>query len=208
MLEEGDVMTEYEMYDKLQNHLQFSKELHYINTTGKYILSQLEINKNIKKNRIHYVFDGNMESLYNTIVDITNIKRFNKLRLYFCLQYYLDELLFSEVKTLNSFQVEDYEYPLCDVYFNQNGWCPLSNEDIIQSEESCNFKPNPSTLETDEMKYIKYFFWRYNKYIQTLIEYLAGKTDNKYQYVKTKLKRILNRIQLKITNADVILLKL
>ena len=108
---------------KIDNHIKISILLHNINLKGKLIRSIIEDKKHIRiKTSGAYVFLLDIDTIYNVLVDVTNTKRFNKLRLFFCMQYYLDELLFKEVKNIDCFYIEDESYKLTDLYFNQSQW--------------------------------------------------------------------------------------
>ena len=77
-------MNTFIEYDKINEHMKMSKALHYLNIKGKIILNKLENTKHIRKKKSgSFVFTDDVGSVYNIIVEITNIKRFNKLRLIF-----------------------------------------------------------------------------------------------------------------------------
>ena len=193
-------MNTFIEYDKINEHMKMSKALHYLNIKGKIILNKLENTKHIRKKKSgSFVFTDDVGSVYNIIVEITNIKRFNKLRLYFCMQYYMDELLFKEVKSLNGFQIEDDEYTLADMYFNQNLWNPLCEDDV----ETYNFKNAEKDFSSDEAQFLKFYFNEYAEYISNIKTYLEkfGHID----YIKNKLTRIFNRISNKITLVNTII---
>jgi hypothetical protein len=129
-----DVFNEYELIDK---HINFSSELHLLNITGKYLIREVEKKKHIRQKKSgNYVFAQDVQSVMNVIIDITNTKRFNKLRLYFCIQYYLDELMFKFIKNLDNFYIEDECYKLTDLYFNQTTSNTVTIDDLPQIKQS------------------------------------------------------------------------
>ena len=76
-------MNTFIEYDKINEHMKMSKALHYLNIKGKIILNKLENTKHIRKKKSGSFVFKVVGSVYNIIVEITNIKRFNKLRLIF-----------------------------------------------------------------------------------------------------------------------------
>ena len=183
-------------YDKINDHLQISKDLHRINMKGKCILHQLE-KKNIRIKRTGtFVFNTEIGIVYNAIVDITNIKRFNKLRLFFCIQYYLDELLYRQVRNLDHFTIEDDEYKLPDIYFNQNLWNPIDENDL----SIYNFAGNEKQFLDEEIKFIKLYFKEYTFFLDDIKARLNN--VNGIESIKFKLTRIFNRILRKLEKID------
>ena len=179
-------------YDKIAKHLQFSKTLHVLNEKGKGILKALDERKKIRKKRSgNYVFSTDLGFIYNIILDITNVRRFNKLRLFFCLQHYLDELLFKEVKVLESFCVEDEEYAISTIYFNQDKWYSIDQDDIQIYDFEEKYDINLS-----ELTYLRLYFDEYDTFIADIKGHLASL--NNIDYIKSKLSRIFTRIINKI----------
>ena len=111
----------------------------------------------------------------------------------------MDELLFKEVKSLDGFQIEDDEYTLADMYFNQNLWNPLCEDDV----ETYNFKNAEKDFSSDEAQFLKFYFNEYAEYISNIKTYLEkfGHID----YIKNKLTRIFNQISNKITFVNTII---
>lgn len=195
-----DILSEYESINK---HLGISKNMQYLNMKGKFILNKLEKTKYIRKKRSGTcVFLEEVGMIHTAIVKITNVNRFNKLRLYFCMQYYLDELLYKEVKTLENFHIEDDEYSLPDIYFNQELWNPLNEDEVpIYS-----FKSSEKYFDIDELIFLKFYFREYKDFLYDIKEYVEciKSTSN----LRSKLIRIFNRVLTKISDIDEYLDKL
>lgn len=185
-------MNIYNEYEVLEKHIHLSKELDILNHLGKRIIKEIEQKKHIRQKKSGaYVFTIEITTIYNLLCDVTNIKKFNKLRLFFCMQYYLDELLFDEIKTLESFQIEDDSYKLTDLYFNQSTW------NKIDEEENLNIS-NDKFLNSDEAVLIRTYEFRYKSYLDRLNNYLEHR--NQTNYIRKKISRITNRINIKFSN--------
>jgi curved DNA-binding protein CbpA len=189
-------MNIYNEYEVLEKHIQLSKELDLLNHLGKRIIKEIEHKKHIRQKKSGaYVFIIEINTIYNLLSDVTNIKKFNKLRLFFCMQYYLDELLFDEIKTLESFQIEDESYRLTDLYFNQSSWNKIDNTENI--EEALNIT-NDKFLNSDEAMLIRNYELRYKSFLDKLNIYLEHR--NQTNYIRKKISRITNRINTKFSN--------
>lgn len=192
-------MDIYNEYNKIDNHIKISILLHNINLKGKLIRSIIEDKKHIRiKTSGAYVFLLDIDTIYNVLVDVTNTKRFNKLRLFFCMQYYLDELLFKEVKNIDCFYIEDESYKLTDLYFNQSQWIS-SNLEIIELSDD-------KFLNTIEANYLQSYIVEYLDFITNVLIYIE-KLENT-NYIKRKLKNIFNRIKNKLSLMNDVLLKI
>jgi len=127
---ENDInpFDEYSEYSKIESHLDFSRQLFLIDKKGKNILIQLELKKFERKKRNGgFIFKPDIDKVYTNLINILNVKKYRP-RLYYTLQFYMDELLFNEVPKFNKFFIEDSEYDLTKVYFDQEAW--ISNQDI------------------------------------------------------------------------------
>ena len=189
-------MNIYNEYEVLEKHIQLSKELDLLNHLGKRIIKDIEHKKHIRQKKSGvYVFTIEINTIYNLLSDVTNIKKFNKLRLFFCMQYYLDELLFDEIKTLESFQIEDESYNLTDLYFNQSSWNKIDDTENI--EETLNITSD-KFLNSDEAMLIRDYELRYKSFLDKLNIYLEHR--NQTNYIRKKISRITNRINNKFTH--------
>jgi hypothetical protein len=193
-----DVFNEYEIIDK---HINFSSELHLLNITGKHLIREVEKKKHIRQKKSgNYVFAQDVQSIMNVIIDITNTKRFNKLRLYFCIQYYLDELMFKFIKNLDNFYIEDECYKLTDLYFNQTTWNTITIDDIPQIKLS-----DDKFINADEALIFQSYFNQYTYFLDIIIKYIERLQE--VDYIRRKFKNICNRIKNKITNINQIIQK-
>lgn len=111
-------MHDYNEYEKIEQHMFYARRLNAINSTGKRILQQMDEKKRMpgRKKLLEYVFA--ISQMIETIVKPHVLCN----NLYSSLIFYMDELLFFEVRNLNSFVVEDDNYPLSYIYFNTSDW--------------------------------------------------------------------------------------
>ena len=107
------------------------------------------------------------------------------------MQYYLDELLFDEIKTLESFQIEDESYKLTDLYFNQSSWNKIDDTEILNIT-------NDKFLNSDEAMLIRDYELRYKSFLDKLNSYLEHR--NQTNYIRKKISRITNRINTKFSH--------
>lgn len=178
---------EYSEYSKIENHIEFSKQLFLIDKKGKNILLQLELRKFERKKRTGgCVFKNDIAKVYTNLVHILNVKKFSH-RLYYTLQFYMDELLFSEVDKCNKFFIEDSEYELTGIYFNQSQW--IQNQDI--QEYQLDFG---SELNINESMYLICFLREFETLLFLIEEYII---DLKYRRLHKILLKTLTRIRYK-----------
>lgn len=111
-------MEDYNEYEMIERHIEYSRLLTIINLRGKLIIQQLEKQKNINGRK---KLLGNVYDVYNSIANIIKPRSLCN-NLFSSLVYFLDELLFTEVVGRNRFIIEDDEYPLYYVYFNTDEW--------------------------------------------------------------------------------------
>lgn len=193
-------METYIEYEFLDKHIQYSKELYILDKRGRHILDQLERKKLMRRKRSgDLLFCSDVKFTYDTLTDITNTKQFS-LRLYFCLQHYLDELVFSQVKNITKFIIEDDEYKLTDLYFNQSAW--NENEEI----QTYDFYENNKHLNSEEAMYINLYLFDFEEYINKLFNFISALKNS--GYIGVKLKEILNRFTFKIETVKTRMLKI
>jgi hypothetical protein len=186
-------MDTYAEYEKINKHIDLSKEMHFLNMKGKCIVSKLENTKQIRKKKSgNFVIYQDVDNIYNIIVDLTNIKRFNTFRLFFCVQYYLDELLFKEINTLESFEIEDDTFKLSDMYFNQSTLFPLNEYDI----EIIPFDEKEKNFNVEEAIFLRDFFKEHQSFIKKVNLHIDSIQD--IDTIKLNLKKVFNRINQKI----------
>lgn len=120
----------YTDYVKIESHIEISKNLFLIDKRGKHILSELDAKKCTNRRRNNTpIFDDEIAIIYNNLTDVLNIRRFST-RLYSILLNLLDQLLFHEITEYDAFFIEDKQFELTQLYFDQTCWIP--NQDIQQ----------------------------------------------------------------------------
>lgn len=190
-------MEIYREYEIIDEHVKLSSMLHLLNIEGKQLIREIETRKHIRQKRSgNYVFSPEVQTILNSIIDVTNTKRFNKLRLYFCIQYYLDELLFKSVRNLDSFHIEDDCYKLTDLYFNQSTWNNMTIDDLCKRTISVE-----KFLTYDDALVIQAYFRKYIEFLENVNESLATKKD--IEYIKRQWRKIMNKVKGKFTSSNV-----
>jgi len=181
-------IKEYDDYSKIEKHIKISELLFIIDKKGKYLLSQIKDKKYVKKKKSgNVILNDNMTKIYNIFVSILNIRKFIP-RLYFTLQYYLDELLLEEHKDINTFFIEDNEYELTKLYFNQIAW--ILDQDIqeYQLDIGVDFNIN-------ESMFIVCFLREYEDVLLFIENYIIEIKMNK---IKQKLLNTIIKIKKKL----------
>jgi hypothetical protein len=187
-------MNTYSEYNIIEKHIELSRELYSLNLIGKSIIKNIELSKHLRIKRSgNYDFSPGILIVYNAIIDMTNIKRFNKLRLYFCIQYYLDELLFKGIETLDNFYIEDECYKLTDLYFNQSLWNNDIDMNILMSSDN-------KIFNAEDIIVLKSYINRYIQFQETVMDYIN--TFDDIDYIKRKMMIIFNKMKLKILVVD------
>lgn len=183
------IFEECSEYSKIENHLSFSKTIYLIKQKGKNILENFKKHKYEKKNRRGAsLFIGDVSTIY---INLTNIvhKTNNTLNLFFCLKYYLDELMFGEIKNLTTFTIEDQNYDLTKVYYHASEW--------IQDQDTQSFEfYDEMEVNINEAMYLVCYLKEFEDLFLQIEEYL--KTFKDTYTIKKKLIRITNRLRLKL----------
>lgn len=181
-------MDKYDSYSQIETHMRFAKDIFGIDSFGKYILDQLNEKKSIRKTKFgRSIFNKSIEQIYNVIVDIVNIHRF-KLRLYFVLQYYMDELMFREIKHGDTFYIGDESYQLTQLYLAGSLWV------VDYNPPNFILSPGPNLNERD-INNIVLFLRKYEDVLYNIKNYIRDKDDR--DVIKKKLYRVINRIRTK-----------
>lgn len=113
MLHANKTMDVYREYSNVERHIEYAKQLSYLNSQGRQLIQEIECQKPYKNKQ----FLGAVHTVYHFLQTLLKPSP-----LYSCMIYYLDELLFYEVSSRDSFIIEDDEYPLSYVYFNTSAW--------------------------------------------------------------------------------------
>lgn len=186
-IEDINPFGEYSEYTKIENHIEFSRQLFLIDKKGKNILLEMELKKYERKKRTGgCVFKSEADKVYTNLVHILNVKKFSH-RLYFTLQFYMDELLFKEVDTCTKFYIEDSEYELTNIYFDQLSWITNSDIQEYQLEIGTEFNLN-------EAMYLTCFLRDFETLLFDIEEYIS---DLKNCRLKKILLNTLSRIRYK-----------
>jgi hypothetical protein len=107
-------------YSKIENHIMLSKSIYELDMKGRHIINEFNLKKSIgKKRNGSFIFNESMTIIYNNLIHCLSLKR---LKMYFCLQYFLDEVMYHEVTKTNKFYIEDSEYNISQIYFGQDDW--------------------------------------------------------------------------------------
>ena len=173
-------------YDNLEKHIQFSIKLYTLNQNGRNILAEFAKNKATRIKRTgEPEYNSEIVQIVQALQDTLNYRKFC-FRLFFNLQYYLDELLFTEVSSLKSFFIEDNEYELAKLYFDYN-W--LENRCDIKEYK---FYKDPD-ISIDEAMYLVCYLKEYDSVLLEIESYITSKTKKDIK----KLPGIINKIRLK-----------
>jgi hypothetical protein len=119
--------------------------------------------------------------------------------MYFCLQYFLDELMYYEVKNINKFYIEDNVYNISKIYFGQNEWIT----DLYV--QKFNFY-SEKDLNLNEAMYLICYLREYDNCLLEIEEYIKPiKTIPK---IKRKIRDTIQRIRLRHNNIWTMLLNI
>lgn len=195
---ESIIFDEYSEYNKIENHIIFSKNIYLLKKKGRNILTELEIKKYESKNRKgSLIFIPDITIIYTNLSNIVEKKR-HSLRLCFCLTYYLDELMFGEIKTLDKFVIEDQHYDLTKLYSHPEEWIDDQEIQNVSLDNEKNFNINEAMFLVCYLKEFENLFLEIEEYLKSFKE--------SYK-IKKKLLRIINRFRLKFKNIWDIILK-
>ena len=189
-------MDDYNQYEKIEQHIEYSRLLTSVNSRGKIILKELEKQKNINgKKKL-------LSNVYNVYHLIENIIKPRSLcnNLYSSLIYYMDELMFMEVVGLNSFIIEDDEYPLYYIYFNTDDWLTDDCIDSFVLDKCVYINDTESILISCFIDEYEGLLINIEKYI-----YLNGHKDT---IIARKLLRICTRLKKRLVVLKAIILQI
>ena len=169
-------------YNSLEKHIQFSTKLYTLNQKGRHILSQFYKNKPTRIKRSgEPEYNQTISLIVQALQDTLNYRKFC-FRLFFNLQYYLDELMFKEILNLKTFYIEDNEYELTKLYF-----------DYTWLEERCDIKKydfyKDPDINIDEAMYLVCFLKEYDAVLLEIEEYISGMSTKMIK----KIPKIINR---------------
>ena len=192
--EDNNIFSEYEEYTKLEQHMSLSKSLYTLDKKGCYLIEEITKKKNQGtrtrrgSSTTSYIFTDDISIIHNNIMNCLSVKR---LKMYFCLQYFLDELLYHEVKKSSNFYIEDNSYNIAKIYFGQNEWITdifIQNFQFYQT----------STLNINEAMYLVCYLKDFDRFLLDIEEYIKPFKDIKR--IKNKLHDIIHRIRFRHQN--------
>lgn len=197
----GPVFDEYAEYTKLEQHLSLSRALFELDAKGRHIAKEFQDKKStgVRKRTGTHVFKDNIFIVYNNLVNCLGMKR---LRLYFCLQYFLDELMYYEIKNTESFYIEDETYPISKVYFGQQDWILDAQLQEFQFYED-------KSININEAMYLVCYLKEYDSLLLDIEEYTNPFKGNKsVSRIRSKLRETIHRIRCRHKNVWGVLLEI
>ena len=182
--------SEYEEYSKIEQHIFLSKSLYELDVKGKYIMDQIAKKKSTGTRRRsgNYIFTEDISTVFNNLIHCLSLKR---LKLYFCMQYFLDELLYHEIKKTSTFFIEDNSYDISKLYFSQNEWI---SDAFIQKFEFY----DTNDLNINEAMFLVCYLQEYDRFLLDVEEYIKSFKDIKH--IKSKLRDTIHRIRFRHKN--------
>lgn len=188
--DEETVFYEYDEYTKIENHIFLSRCLYELDQKSKHILRQLSSKKTQgrRKRSNNPIFSEDISLVYSNILLCSSVRR---LRAYFCLQYFLDELLYHEVKNTQRFHVEDHEYPISKLYFSQSEWIADASPQPFEFYEEPEFNIH-------ESMYIVCYLKEFDGFLLDVEEYIKPLKD--IRSIKSKLRETVHRIRCRHKN--------
>ena len=189
MTDDGsNVVFQYSDYEKIETHLDFSRTMFLIDKKGRHILKEFDEKKYERKKRSGTnVFTEEITKIYNNLVAILNVNRFSP-RLYISLQHNMEEILFKEVHTYGKFYIEDEEYELTRLYFDQSSW--IKNQEI-----QCFELDKGPVLDATEAMCLVCFLKEYEDFVFSIEEYVRDTVDER---LKSEVSKITRRLRFKL----------
>ena len=178
-------MNTYDEYSLIEKHMYFSKRLFMIDIIGKKLIGELNAKKFIRKTkRKRSILSPDLARIHMLLVDITNVRKF-RLRHYYFIQYYLDELLFHQVQNLDKLYVEDETHDLTEIYFAQD-W-------ISKNEFPYEFSKSQD-LNQYEVNIFIVFLEEYKNFLDDIVKYVASVLDENSS-IRKRLVRTAEKIK-------------
>lgn len=194
------VFDEYAEYTKLEQHIALSKTMFDLDAKGKHIIREFQKKKSsgLRKRTGSHIFSDDILIVYNNILNCLSLKR---LRLYFCLQYFLDELMYYEIRNTENFYIEDNVYPISKMYFGQHDWI----SDQLQQEFQ--FYEDTVSININEAMYLVCYLKEYDSLLLDIEEYTNPFKGNKnVSRIRSKLRETIHRVRCRHKNVWNILL--
>lgn len=191
-------MDDYNEYEKVEKHIDYSRSFHSLNHKGWRLLKEMEAKKNINGRKKMLANVNNIHHLIGNIVKPKSLCN----NLYSSLLYYLDELLFMDVLAINTFVIEDDVFPLSYVYFNTIDWIHEDyNEFVLDKGVAIN---------DTEAHLLNCFIDDYEYFILRVQEDVLNSDYYKTKdgMIVRKIKRIINRLKKRLINLRAIVLRI
>jgi len=179
--------NEYTEYNKIERHIQYSNALFKLTHIGKHIIQEIQSKKmqcnklQCKKYDKSHIKNNIPDEVCNVLSDVIKPPSLSS-NMYSSFVYFLDELLYFDAPKINYFVIEDDQYPLSFMYFNQSEW----NGDHVQENlNSFVLDNNPHFSDTEALLI--------NCFITEYISLLEDIEDDIYDhvYIETNLERRL-----------------
>lgn len=184
-------MEHYHEYGKVEKHLLYSKRLHSINERGARFLREIEAKKRVGGRR---KYQGPVYTVHHLFENILKPRLVLCNNLYSSLMFYMDEMLFYEVRGINSFVIEDDAFPLSFVYFNQCEWNPEFGQ-----THAFELDVGPNLSDT-EAALLSILVKDYETVLQDVLhDILTSGVPVKKEKAFVKLIRIIHRLKRRLT---------
>ena len=183
-------------YNKIENHIMLSKSIYELDMKGRHIINEFNEKKSIgKKRNGSFMFNESMTIIYNNLIHCLSLKR---LKMYFCLQYFLDEVMYHEVTKTNKFYIEDNVYNISQIYFGQDDWIydVMIQHFQFDNRKNENLDGNlDGNLNIHEAMYLICYLKDFDQCLLTIEDYIKPfKTIPK---IKSKLRYTFHRIRVR-----------
>lgn len=180
-----------EEYSKIENHIMLSKSIYELDMKGRHIINEFNLKKSIgKKRNGSYIFNESMTIIYNNLIHCLSLKR---LKMYFCLQYFLDEVMYHEVTKSNKFYIEDNEYNISQIYFGQDDW--IYDVMIQHFHFDANKDADSTGLNIHEAMYLICYLKDFDHCLLHIEDYI--KPFKTIPRIKSKLRYTFHRIRVR-----------
>lgn len=157
-----DYKDDYDDYNHVEKHVNFSENLYNLNKRGYYLMDELRRKKPEG--------DALLESIIGTLKITLKNKLSGTCTLMNELYCYLDELLFTSIDedNINAFFIGEDAYPITKIYYGQESWIGesiyLQNYSFVKSKY----------IEEGEMMVIACFYNDYLTLLEKIMEYVEG----------------------------------
>jgi len=183
LLREIDYKDDYGNYEKIKNHLGFSEDLHILNETGQYLLSQLKEKADPVS---HELNDSIVEYIYTSIKMSVKARNVGTGTFYNELLCVLDELLFHDVEDMDTFVLNETEHKLTSIYYGQEEW--MEKYTLQRFEFSTH-----ASLEEGEVMILMCYINDYNTLIDRIHDHIDDISGAK-SWISLKVSKITSKI--------------